>query len=52
MIQHAMKQIHYSVNVNKNAKQQTMDVIRKLKAIMPIARINMVLRVISPLSGR
>ena len=30
---------------------QALDVIRKLKAVMPIARANMLLRVVCPLAG-
>ena len=48
MIQNAMRQIHYSVNVSKSSKSQALDVIRKLKAIMPIARASMLLRVVCP----
>ncbi len=44
MIQNAMKDIHYSVNLTKNAKQQALDVIRRLRKVMPIARILMLLR--------
>lgn len=46
MIQNAMKQIQYSVNVSKNSKSQALDVIRKLREVMPIVRANMLLRVI------
>jgi ribosome maturation protein Sdo1 len=42
MIQNAMKQIHYSVNTTKNAKSQALEVIRKLRDVMPIARATMV----------
>jgi len=31
MIQNAMKEIHYAVNPSRSAKQQALDVIRKLK---------------------
>ena len=50
MIQNAMRQIHYSVNVSKSSKSQALDVIRKLKAVMPIARASMLLRIICPLN--
>merc|ERR1711871_64118 len=46
MIQNAMKDIHYSVVFNKSAKQQALDVIKKLKAVMPITRASMLLRVV------
>jgi ribosome maturation protein SDO1 len=45
MIQNAMKDIHYSVNLTKNAKQQALDVIRKLRKVMPIARVMMSLKI-------
>lgn len=50
MIQNAMRQIHFSVNLSKSAKQQALEVIRKLKDVMPIARAQMQLRVICPLT--
>mmetsp|Transcript_19499 Transcript_19499/g.18829 ORF Transcript_19499/g.18829 Transcript_19499/m.18829 type:complete len:589 (+) Transcript_19499:127-1893(+) len=50
MIQNAMKQIHYSVNTTKNAKSQALEVIRKLRDVMPIARATMLLRIICPSS--
>lgn len=49
MIQNAMKQIHYSVNVSKSTKSQALDVIKRLKSVMPIARAAMLLRIIFPL---
>jgi len=48
MIQNAMKEIHYSVNTNKGAKSQALDVIRRLKAVMPIARAKMKVRLECP----
>ena len=48
MIQNAMRQIHYSVNVSKSAKSQALDVIRKLRDVMPIARASMLLRIVCP----
>lgn len=50
MIQNAMKDIHYSVNLTKNAKQQALDVIRKLRKVMPIARVMMSLKITLPLT--
>ena len=49
MIQNAMRQIHYSVNVSKSAKSQALDVIRKLRDVMPIARASMLLRIVCPI---
>lgn len=43
-----MKQIHYSVSINKSAKKQALDVINRLRAVMPIARVQMLLSVIVP----
>lgn len=48
MIQNAMKDIHYSVNTSKGAKSQALDVIRKLKEVMPIGRAKMRVRVSCP----
>ena len=50
MIQTAMRQIHYSVNTTKGAKSQALDVIRRLKAVMPIARAKMRVRIEYPLT--
>lgn len=46
IIQSAMREVQYSVNVTKSSKSQALDVIRKLKSVMPIARASMVLRII------
>lgn len=46
MIENAMKEIHYSVKPNKNAKQQALEVIKQLKERMPIERAQMRLRVV------
>ena len=51
MIQNAMKDIHYSVVFNKSAKQQALDVIKKLKAVMPISRASMSLRVVHSIAA-
>ena len=48
MIQNAMKDIHYSVSTTKGAKSQALDVIRRLKAVMPIARAKMKVRLECP----
>lgn len=50
MIQSAMKQIHYGVNLTKSAKSQALDAIKKLKSVMPLARAPMSLRVVHPAS--
>lgn len=46
MIEKAMKDIHYSVKQNRNAKQQALDIIPQLKNIMELERAQMRLRVI------
>lgn len=48
MIQNAMRQIHFSVNVSKSAKSQALEVIRRLREVMPIARASMSLRIVCP----
>lgn len=45
MIEKAMKDIHYSVKANKNAKQQVLEVIQLLKANIPIERALMRIQV-------
>ncbi|KAL1140639.1 hypothetical protein AAG570_000569 [Ranatra chinensis] len=46
MIEKAMKDIHFSIKPNRNAKQQALDVIPELKAIMPLERAQMRLRLV------
>lgn len=50
MVKKAMKDIHFSVNPSRNAKQQALDVIRLLKEKpdFPIARAQMRLRILLP----
>lgn len=50
MIEKAMKDVHFSVKPNRNAKQQALEVIPRLKAVMPLERAQMRLRVL--LSGK
>lgn len=45
MIEKAMKDVHFSVKPNRNAKQQALDVIPQLKTVMPLERAEMRLRV-------
>lgn len=47
MIEKAMKQVHFSVKPNRNSKQQALNVIPQLKSVMPIARAEMKLRVVT-----
>ncbi|XP_063620497.1 ribosome maturation protein SBDS [Cydia splendana] len=46
IIEKAMKDIHFSVNVNKNAKQQALDVIQLLKKEIPLERAQMRVRIL------
>ncbi|XP_075220657.1 SBDS ribosome maturation factor [Lycorma delicatula] len=50
MIEKAMKDVHFSVKPNRNAKQQALDVIPQLKEAIPLERAQMRLRVV--LSGK
>lgn len=45
MIEKAMKDIHFSVKPNRNAKQQALDVIPQLKEVINLERAQMRLRV-------
>lgn len=45
MIEKAMKDAHYSVKPNRNAKQQALDVIKLLKENMPLERARMRLKI-------
>jgi len=44
IVERAMKDIHFSVHVNRNAKQQALEVIKLLKEVIPIARAQMRLK--------
>ncbi|PNF20494.1 Ribosome maturation protein SBDS [Cryptotermes secundus] len=50
MIEKAMKDAHFSVKPNRNAKQQALDVIPLLKSTMPLERAQMRIRAV--LSGK
>lgn len=45
IIEKAMKDIHFSINVNRNAKQQALDVIQLLKKEIPLERAQMRVRI-------
>lgn len=45
IIEAGLKQIHFSVNVSKNSKQQALEVIPQLKAVMSIERAQMRVKV-------
>lgn len=46
MIEKAMKEAHFSVKPNRNAKQQALDVIKLLKETMPLERARMRLKIV------
>jgi ribosome maturation protein SDO1 len=50
MIEQAMKELHYSINSNKNAKQQALDVIKQLQSsgTLKIQRAEMKIRIQIP----
>lgn len=48
MIEKAMKDIHFSVKPNRNAKQQSLDAIQQLKESLPLERARMRLRIMIP----
>ncbi|XP_046965320.1 ribosome maturation protein SBDS [Vanessa cardui] len=50
IIEKAMKDIHFSVNVNKSAKQQSLEVIPLIKKDIPLERAQMRVRIM--LSGK
>lgn len=47
IIEKAMKQIHFSINTKKNTKQQALEVIKRLKEVLPIERCMMRLRIVT-----
>jgi ribosome maturation protein SDO1 len=47
MIENAMRDVHFSVHPTKAAKAQALELIGKLKEVMPVARASMKLRVSS-----
>ena len=48
-IETAMKDLHFSINPNRSAKQQALEVIKMLSATMPIERAQMRIRIEVPL---
>ncbi|XP_054264626.1 ribosome maturation protein SBDS-like [Macrosteles quadrilineatus] len=50
IIEKALRDVHFSVKPNRNAKQQALDVIPQLKATMPLERAQMRLRIV--ISGK
>jgi ribosome maturation protein SDO1 len=47
MIEKTMKQVHFSVKLTKSTKQQALELIKKLKELIPIERAQMKLKVIT-----
>lgn len=45
MIEKSMKQVNFSVKPNRNAKQQALEVIPKLRTVIPLERSQMQLKV-------
>lgn len=46
MIEKAMKDVHFSVKPNRNAKQQALDVIPMLKEALPLERAQMRIKIV------
>lgn len=46
-----MKEIHYAVIPNRSAKQQALEVIKKLEGHIPIARAKMKIQITAPAAG-
>lgn len=46
-----MKEIHYAVVPNRSAKQQALEVIKKLEGHIPIARAKMKIQISAPAAG-
>lgn len=46
MIEKAMKDLHFSVRPNRNAKQQALDVIPQLQTLIPLERAQMRLKIV------
>ncbi|XP_041977079.1 ribosome maturation protein SBDS [Aricia agestis] len=46
IIEKAMKDVHFSVNVNKSAKQQSLEVIQLIKKEIPLERAQMRVRIL------
>lgn len=46
-----MKELHFAVVPNRGAKQQALEVIKKLQGHIPIARAKMKIQITAPLAG-
>jgi ribosome maturation protein SDO1 len=51
VIERVMKEIHYAVIPNRSAKQQALELIKKLPEHIPLARAKMKIQVTTPASG-
>jgi ribosome maturation protein SDO1 len=51
VIERVMKEIHYAVIPNRSAKQQALEVIKKLEGHIPIARAKMKIQISAPAAG-
>ncbi|CAI5720221.1 unnamed protein product [Peronospora destructor] len=51
VIERVMKEIHYAVILNRSAKQQALELIKKLPEYIPLARAKMKIQVMTPASG-
>ncbi|CAH0518372.1 unnamed protein product [Peronospora belbahrii] len=51
VIERVMKEIHYAVIPNRSAKQQALELIKKLPEHIPLARAKMKIQIITPKSG-
>lgn len=51
VIERLMKEIHYAVVPNRTAKQQALEVIKRLQGHIPIARAKMKIQLTLPLAG-
>ncbi|RLN54674.1 hypothetical protein BBJ28_00023403 [Nothophytophthora sp. Chile5] len=51
VIERVMKEIHYAVVPNRSAKQQALELIKKLPEHIPLARAKMKIQVTSPTAG-
>ena len=49
MIERSMREQHFSVNANRTTKQQALELIKSLKAVLPIERAQMRIKVELPL---
>ncbi|KAJ0394594.1 hypothetical protein P43SY_003337 [Pythium insidiosum] len=51
VIERLMKEIHYALVPNRSAKQQALEVIKRLQGLIPIERAKMRIQIVTPASG-